>query len=153
MTLIFKKMNLYRLKRSDEMDKSGRPSILLDYFGNQSLVWIGTSVMSKTTKDKPFILKLGNKHTYFYSRGIQKVESQYLKSKWNDTNSHKVKVLSLEEQKQLISKFSRMTYQLDPYEKITLLELKNEVLENQNEVLKYEKENLLNMLHQQEFER
>lgn len=146
-------MYMYRLKRSTKLDKNGRPAIVLDFFGEESLIWWGTTVLSKTAKDKPIVIKLGNKSTYFYNKGLEKVKTNFLVTNWKNFKTHKRLVLSEVEERNFISKFVLMTNQIDPYEKIYLLELENQMLHTKINTLKQEKENFLILLQQQEFER
>lgn len=140
----YKKMHIYKLLRTEKQDKNGRPAIFLSYFGKQSLIWYGTSNYKINSKDKPIILNLDLSRTYFYNSGLEKINTSELIGRWKDNSTQKIKMLSLNEQRALISKFSNMTNDLDPYQKITLLELENEVLKKENEVLVEENQHLLN---------
>ncbi|WP_342263041.1 hypothetical protein [Spiroplasma endosymbiont of Dromius quadrimaculatus] len=125
MKLKLLKMHFYRLKRTDSLDK---------------LVWWGTTVLGKTTKDKPIAVNIGDKTTYFYNQGIEKVNTTCLKSRWKEPITRKVTTLSFEQQKELISKFTTMTEQLDPYEMITFLSLENQILKDEIKRFTIEKE-------------
>lgn len=70
-------------------------------------------------------------------------------SKWRERYKQKGLVLKENVQYKLIKKFTELTNQKDPYLKIVSLELENEWLQKEVEALKYEKDNLLNMLQQQ----
>lgn len=150
---IFYKMHVYKLLRNKEIDKNGRPVIFLSYLGKESLVWYGTTSILLNVKDKPIVLHLDNKETYFYIKGIEKVKTDCLIGKWRERYKQQGLVLSVDIQHQLISKLSELTNQEDPYVKIVLLELENQVLKKEKKVLECEKENLLSLLQQKEFER
>ncbi len=53
-------MYIYKLLRTKELDHEfGRPAIFLDFFGNESLVWFGTSIKSELS-EKPLTIKINN---------------------------------------------------------------------------------------------
>lgn len=138
--IYFKKMYIYKLHRNNEFDhKQGRPAVLLKYKTETSLVWWGTHKLEQLN-EKPVMIKFNNVPTYFYSKGIEKIETKDLKGYWVNFNDYEPYFLSVNHQKQLVSKFASFTNQKDPYEKIALLELENQVLKEENEQLKREKE-------------
>ena len=128
--IIYKKMYVYTLHRSDELDhEKGRPAILLKYKSIKSLVWIGTRTRDLKTKETPLILNINNVKGYFYSSGIERIENKYLVSEWVNFKTYQAYKLNNIEQQQLISKFVTFTFEKDPY-------LENEKLETENKELK-----------------
>lgn len=141
--LFFKNMHVYNLHRSNQLDhENGRPAILLWFKYTKSLLWLGTSNKDNKSKEKPLIVFINNRKTYFYSTGIERVESKYLIGHWidysnkNKSNEAKAYKLSNSEQQQLISKFVTFTSQKDPYLKIQELEQEVQKLKTENELLK-----------------
>ncbi|WP_342276551.1 hypothetical protein [Spiroplasma endosymbiont of Nebria brevicollis] len=67
-----KNMSVYKLHKTNELDHEyGRPTILLKYKTQTSLIWWGTHLLDEKTYEKPLILKINNKTGYFYSKGIE----------------------------------------------------------------------------------
>ncbi|MBP1525833.1 MAG: hypothetical protein H9Q65_04645 [Spiroplasma ixodetis] len=128
--IFYKNMGLYKLHRSNELDhEHGRPAILLKYKFKKSLVWCGTSKKDLITKEKPLIINLSKTKTYFYSTGIERVNTIDLKDKWVNYSTNNVYELSSFEQQELISKFVSFTLEQNPYVKIKNLEINNKKLE------------------------
>lgn len=145
--IIFKKMNVYRLHRSNEIDhQNGRPAILLKYKQAKCLVWTSTSKVDQFTQEKPVLIKINDKNNYFYSTGIEKVETTDLKGYWTNFQTYDVYLLSSNDEKQLITKFISLTNEKDPYEKIALLELENKLLKKENEQLRQNQQELESQL-------
>lgn len=114
--IVFKKMHVYKIHRSNELDhENGRPAIILKFNPSLSLVWCGTTQLNLDTSETPLILKINKTQGYFYAKGIEKVKSTDLKSAWVDFKTHKAYKLSSAEQQNLISKFISFTEQLNPY--------------------------------------
>ncbi|MDQ7983044.1 MAG: hypothetical protein REH79_02335 [Spiroplasma sp.] len=135
----YKPMRAYKLFRSTELDhKKGRPVIFLDFLGDQSLVWAGTTIKSKN-KEKPFSMLINNATTYFYNKNLIKVNTNALISKWKNQKTRKILVLNDDQQKLLISKFSTLTFQIDPYIEIKMLRLQNNLLEKELKQMKNQK--------------
>lgn len=134
----YEKMYIYRLKRSKEIDKKGRPVIFLDYFGEQSLVWCGTTTKNNKARDEPLVMEFNNKITYFYKYNIEKIPTKDLGYKWINKSNNEFYKLSEKDEKILVTKFLSFTNQKNPYEKLIFLELKLQNLEKENE-LKQEK--------------
>ncbi|WP_425377362.1 hypothetical protein [Spiroplasma endosymbiont of Aleiodes alternator] len=108
--LFFKNMHVYNLHRSNELDhENGRSAILLWFKYTKSLLWLGTSNKDNKSKEKPLKIFINNRKTYFYSTGIERVESKYLIGHWidysnkNKSNEAKAYKLSVSEQQELIS--------------------------------------------------
>lgn len=148
---VYKKMCIYRIHRSNQLDhEKGRPAILLKYKSQISLVWTGTHKEDQS-KEVALSLNINGKATYFYAKGIEKMENIYFKGDWIDFKTYKAYELSTADQKLLISKFVEFTNQEDPYQKIMLLELENEVLQKEVQLLTNENERLKELL-QDEYE-
>ncbi|MDQ7983011.1 MAG: hypothetical protein REH79_02170 [Spiroplasma sp.] len=134
--IIYKNMKVYRLHRNDESDhEKGRPAILLKYNLDQSLVWMGTTKEDESLIEDPLILKLGKKNSYFYLNAITKVNTTDLKERWTNYETNTIFHLDDEQQKQLINKFADLTQEKNPYQKITLSELKNDALQKEKKYL------------------
>ena len=137
----YKSMRIYKLFRSTELDHEfGRPVIFLDFLGNESLVWTGTSKQSQI-KEIPFIMVINGKNTYFYNKGLIKVNTKDLINKYKDAKTKKIITLSDEQQKSFISKLAKFTFQSDPYLEIARLKFENNQLKIENELLKNEIKN------------
>lgn len=131
----YQKLQIYRLKRISGLDKKGRPAIYLSHFGEQSLVWTGTSVKSKKALDKPFIIIFNSYPTYFYLHNIEKVSTNRLVSKWTDKNNT-IYILSQNEQRMLAIKLVSLINERNPYQRVALLEIENQNLKNDIKLLK-----------------
>ena len=108
----YKPMRIYKLYRSIALDhEKGRPAIFLKYFGNQSLVWTGTSKLDINAKDKPLIINLNQKITYFYDKGLQKVLTKTIKSRWKNKETNKIFVLSEKAKEILVTKFQKLIFE------------------------------------------
>ncbi|WP_342277121.1 hypothetical protein [Spiroplasma endosymbiont of Nebria brevicollis] len=93
----------------------------LDFLGQESLVWFGTSLKNESN-EIPLIIKINGVNTYFYNKGIMKVPTMKLVGKWRNNNIQKIINLTNKEQQKLITKFSTLTLQPNPY--LTINELK-----------------------------
>lgn len=134
----FKKMCLYKISRSIEEDhKLGRPGIFLDYFGEESLVWLGTSKKTNL-KEEPVILIIDGKSTYFYNKGIQKINSKSIVNKWINFENKKIIELPVKTQMELVNKFCKLTKQTNPYELIKKLETEIKTITEQ--LVRYQQE-------------
>ncbi len=81
--IIYKNMHVYVLHLSNNLDhKMGRPAILLKFKNKYSLVWYGTTKIDINEQENPLLLKINNVTGYFYSSGIEKIETKYLVSEW-----------------------------------------------------------------------
>ncbi|WP_375317703.1 hypothetical protein [Spiroplasma endosymbiont of Virgichneumon dumeticola] len=98
------------------------------------MIWNHSNRFKKN--ENPFILKINNVTGYFYSSGIEKVETIFLKSKWVDYSTNDVYQLNSKEQQGLISKFVSFTFEQNPYFKIKNLEKDIYQLEEQINILK-----------------
>jgi len=124
-------MHVYTLHRSNELDHEyGHPAILLKYKFNKSLIWYGTTKLDLKTQEKPLTIFINNRKTYFYSSGIEKIKTKFLKIAWVDFKTYNAYKLSNNEQQQLISKFISFTLVKDPYLKIQELEKQIELLQD-----------------------
>lgn len=135
----YKNMGIYIVHRTYEKDhKKGRPAILLKYKSQTSLVWCGTHKKEENSDEIPLVIKINKIKTYFYSKGIEKVNNIDIKGVWTNYKTNSIYELSNSEQKELISTFVQYTNQNDPYQKIIALELENEMLKKEKQ--KYFKE-------------
>lgn len=141
--IFYKNMSIYVLHRSDELDhEQGRPALLIKYRTKISLIWAGTHKLDLKSKENPLIINLGKNKTYFYSSGIEKVETQYLKFAWVNFKTYNAYELSSKEQQQLISKFVSFTLENDPY--LEIKNLKQEIKQLKNEIELLKQSNLKN---------
>lgn len=109
----YKPMRIYKLYRSVALDhEKGRPAIFLKYFGNQSLVWTGTSKLDIHAKDEPLTIILNGKMRYFYDKGLQKVWTKTIKSRWKNKNTNKIFVLNETQRQILVTKFQKLTFEI-----------------------------------------
>lgn len=131
----YKNMYIYKLSRSEEKDKKGRPAVLIEYIGEESTIWWGTTV-KKNKKEKPVTMKIGKRNTHFYINGLEKIKTKYLITNWTKTTNEKQEIcMPLEIQKKLVDKFSESTHVGKPFETIKKIEA--------------EKNNLINALNKQ----
>ncbi|WP_395473269.1 hypothetical protein [Spiroplasma endosymbiont of Nomada rufipes] len=86
--------------------------------------------------------------TYFYSTGIERVNTIDLKDKWVNYSTNNVYELSSFEQQELISKFVSFTLEQNPYVKIKNLEINNKELETKIQKLETEIQQLKKKLVQ-----
>lgn len=111
--LYFKKMYVFKLRRSREEDKKGRPIIFLKFFGKKSLVWEGTGIKRRNDNEAPVEIMLDpGKITYFYYKGITPVETKYLKfwPKYKDSKEKGEEVkIPIEKQQELAIKLTELT--------------------------------------------
>lgn len=148
----WKTMHVYSLKRDGNIDKNGRPAILLKYLGEECLIWNGTTNCSINTNEKALIIKFNNNETYFYSKGIEKVKTSFLFEGWKHLNTNKVLKLTKFQQERLIEKFSTFTQLENPYEKIKILQSNNEkliIITKKLFELDQKQENKINSLQQE----
>jgi len=135
--IIYKNMHVYVLHRSNNLDhKMGRPAILLKFKNKYSLVWYGTTKIDINAQENPLLLKINNVNGYFYSSGIEKIKTIFLQSKWVDYSTNNAYKLSINEQRELISKFVSFTLEHDPYLEIKNLKQEIQQLKNEIELLK-----------------
>lgn len=130
----YQKMYLYKIHRSDELDHIfGRPAIFLAYFGQESLVWCGTTLKaSNINNELPFILFINDNVTYFYNKGLTKIKTKYLVGKWRNNTDQKIISLTENQQQELIAKFSQLTLINNPFLEIKDL---NQKLINMEQIL------------------
>ncbi|WP_308150004.1 hypothetical protein [Spiroplasma sp. AdecLV25b] len=58
----FQKMSIYKLLRNPKLNhEMGRPVIFLNYFGQESLIWAGTTQMNSKWKDKSLMININDK--------------------------------------------------------------------------------------------
>ncbi len=146
-------MEVYILHRDNQQDHEyGRPAIFLSFYGDESLVWTGTTQKNVKAKDSPITLKSAGRETYYYDNGIQKVKTSAIIGKWR--NSHTGKIIKVPKpiQKELISKFSNLTMEHDPYliindlsNEIQKLNIKVDELQKDNQELKQDIKELINI--------
>ncbi|MDQ7983036.1 MAG: hypothetical protein REH79_02295 [Spiroplasma sp.] len=148
-----KRKHIYRLHRSEKLDKRGRPAILLNGRITKSLIWYGTTKLDELNKEQPLTLKINNNLVYFYGNAIDVVETKDLQGDWMNIKTKKPYILSLEQQDAVLKKFISCSQLADPYLKInnltTAIEEKNiqyaeeiyqnQIIKDENQVLKDEK--------------
>lgn len=123
-------MNIYKLK------KEKLAILLRDLEDYSSLVWIGSNKKQEDTNQEPLILNIGDKEIFFYSKGIKKVKSEWLKNPLIDyENNNEIYQLSLDEQKELITTFGKFIDSKDSFRKFTFFQLENDFLKKEAEGL------------------
>lgn len=140
------KMNIYKLLRTEEKDKLGRPAILLKYIGKESLVWMGTTKFKTQELEVPLEITFNKNRSYFYNSGILKVKTKDLSNDWiKDNEIKKPYTLTSIQERKIISKISQFTNQVDPYQYIQQLEetiAKGpfEMIKKLNETIKFQQD-------------
>lgn len=132
--IIFKNMSVYKIDKE-------KIAILLRYssYKSLSLVWIGKNQKEINNYEEPLILNFNDQNSYFYSSEIKQVNNKDLKDLNDPLTNYKTKKeyqLTDIQQRELIDALDRFIDSRESYQKLFLLELKNDFLEREYNSLK-----------------